>query len=289
MCPKTERGLSVLGLSFQEKWALRTHLEEPIHGWLTYATRASKQEPGRAPTTSAIARGPRRLKCYVAGLLCGSGALRGRAWPAIRAEHGHLHAAILLPVVPGLFVVHWLVFAQPHDLDAVHGHVVLRYEIGVHGLCTPTAELEVVFGRARLVREAFNGHEVALHAPDLPSTELVELLFGFIGQLRGIEFEEHHDVARRLVVVKVRDALAEFGAKIGLHLVGFLGGRVRTPKGVARARIGGVRLFRGCADLGLVTFQVFLRALRLFFYFVDLRVDGIGLLGDILLGRTTCQ
>ena len=30
-----------MGLSFQEKWALRTHLEEPIHGWLTYATRAS--------------------------------------------------------------------------------------------------------------------------------------------------------------------------------------------------------------------------------------------------------
>src|SRR5260370_28666735 len=85
---------------------------------------------------------PRWLKCYVAGLLCGSGALRGRAWPAIRAEHGHLHAAILLPVVPGLFVVHWLVFAQSHDLDAVHGHVVLRYEIGLHGLCAPTAELE---------------------------------------------------------------------------------------------------------------------------------------------------
>src|SRR5260370_31033237 len=144
---------------------------------LGMANRAWQQGPGHAPTTFAIARGPRRLKCYVAGLLCGSGALRGRAWPAIRAENGHLHAAILLPVLPGLFVVHWLVFAQSHDLDAVHGHVVLRYEIGLHGLCAPTAELEVVFGRARLVREAFNGDEVGLHAPALPTTALAELMF----------------------------------------------------------------------------------------------------------------
>src|SRR5260370_17149100 len=86
---------------------------------------------------------PRWLKCYVAGLLCGSGALRGRAWPAIRAEHGHLHAAILLPVVPGLFVVHWLVFAQSHALYAVHGHGVLRYAIGLPAPSPPPPPLPV--------------------------------------------------------------------------------------------------------------------------------------------------
>src|SRR5260370_18673824 len=144
-----------------------------------------QRESGHTLTPAAIARSWRRLKRCVAGLLCGTGVLCCRAWPAVRAEDGHLHAAVLLPVVPGLFVIHRLVLAESDDLDAVHGHIALRYKIGVDSLGAPAAEFEVVFGRAGLVREAFNGHKGALHASVFPTTGFAHLLLAFVGQLPG--------------------------------------------------------------------------------------------------------
>jgi hypothetical protein len=36
---------------------------------------------------------------------------------------------------------------------------------------------------------------------------LIQLLLGIIGELRGIELEQDNDIARRLVIVNVRNAL----------------------------------------------------------------------------------
>src|SRR5260370_2513674 len=110
-----------------------------------------QRESGHTLTPAAIARSWRRLKRCVAGLLCGTGVLCCRAWPAVRAEDGHLHAAVLLPVVPGLFVIHRLVLAESDDLDAVHGHIALRSKIGLGSLGPPPAELVVLFPPARLL------------------------------------------------------------------------------------------------------------------------------------------
>src|ERR1700720_1482262 len=97
-------------------------------------------------------------------LLCRAGVLRCRALPTVRAENGDLHAAVLLAVVPRFLVVYWLVFAQSNDLDAIHGDIMLPYEVGLHGLGTATAKLEVIFGSSSLVREALDSYEVTLHA-----------------------------------------------------------------------------------------------------------------------------
>jgi hypothetical protein len=226
-------------------------------------------------------------------LLSGAGVLRCCAWSAVRAEDGHFDATVLLPVVSCLLIIHGLVFAEPDDLDAVDRYIVLRHKVRLYGLGTATAELEIVFGSSRLIREAFDGHEVALHASDFGATELVELLLGIVGQLRGIKLEQDGDVARGLVIVNVRNALiqlaVELVGEVGFDLVGFLGGGVRTPEGVASARIRGIRFFGGRADLGLGTLQLFLGILRLLLHIVDLRGDGICLLGDVLLRRAASQ
>src|SRR5258708_19556706 len=85
------------------------------------------------PGFAAIARSSRRVNT-VTGLLCGAGVLRRGAWPAVRAEDGYFHTAVLLPVVAGLFVVHGLVFAESHDFDSVHRDVVLRPNVGLYRL-----------------------------------------------------------------------------------------------------------------------------------------------------------
>src|SRR6266404_1924846 len=126
------------------------------------------------------------------GVLLGrAGALRSSALSSIRAEDGYFDATILLPIISRFFVVDRLILAESDDLNAIDGDIMLRYEVGLHGLGAATAEVEVIFGSAGLVREAFDGHEIALHASDLGAAELVELLFRIIGQLCGIEFEQY--------------------------------------------------------------------------------------------------
>src|SRR5258708_8492407 len=98
-------------------------------------------------------------------------------------------------MIGGFCVVDRLCLAGPEDLDAIDGNIMLRYEVGLHRLGAATAQLEVIFGSAGLVREAFDGHEIALHASDLGAAELVELLFRIIGQLLGIKFEQYSDIA----------------------------------------------------------------------------------------------
>src|ERR1700682_3153609 len=190
-------------------------------------------------------------------LLCRAWILRRSALPAVCAEDGDFHTAVLLPVIPRFLTVDWLGLAPSHDLEAIHRDVVLPYEIGLYGLGTPAAELEVVFGSPRLVREALNGHEVTLNAAHLIAAQLIELLFGLIRQFRGIKFEEHDDITGGLVIVDICHALVQLAMKligeVRLYLVGFLGGGVRSAEGVARTSVSGIRLFGGCADLRLVT------------------------------------
>src|SRR5258708_31695505 len=116
-------------------------------------------------------------------LLCGAGALRGRALATVSAEDGYFHATVLLPVVSGLFIVHRLVFAESDDLNAVHGHIVLRHKISLHGFSAATAQIQIVLGGAGLIGEALNSHEIALHASDFGTANLIELLLGIVGKL----------------------------------------------------------------------------------------------------------
>src|SRR5260370_12434473 len=141
----------------------------------------SRIEGHTLPSAGRLSPSRRRILCC--SLLRGAGVLRCGALPAVCAEDSHFHASILLPVVSGLFVVHRLVFAESHDLNAVHGYVVLRYQIRLHGFGAPAAQLGVVFGRARLVPEAWKGHEGALPSSHLLASNLVDLLLRFVRYL----------------------------------------------------------------------------------------------------------
>src|SRR5258708_40130623 len=162
--------------------------------------------PTNPSAPAAVGRSPRRTNTYAwSVLLRGAGALGGRALATVGAENSYFNATVLLPVVSGLFIVHRLVFAESDDLNAVHGHIVLRHKISLHGLSAATAQLQIVLGGASLVGEALNGHEIALHASDFGAANLIELLLGIVRKLRRIELKEHHDVTRGLVIVDVGD------------------------------------------------------------------------------------
>src|SRR5258708_26819533 len=90
------------------------------------------------PGFAAIARRSRRVNT-VTGLLCGAGVLRCGAWPAVRAEDGYFHTAVLLPVVSGLFVVHRLFFSESHHFGAGQKGGLLRHQVGLYRLVPPTA------------------------------------------------------------------------------------------------------------------------------------------------------
>src|ERR1700704_6986239 len=81
-------------------------------------------------------------------LLRGAGPRGGRALATVGAENSYFNATVLLPVVSGLFIVHRLVFAESDDLNAVHGHIVLRHKIRLHGLGAAAAPLQIVLGGA---------------------------------------------------------------------------------------------------------------------------------------------
>src|SRR5579863_1191184 len=65
-------------------------------------------------------------------LLCGARILRLGALAAVCAEDGYFHAAVLFAIASRFFVIHRLVFAETHDLDAVDRHVLLRHQIVLH-------------------------------------------------------------------------------------------------------------------------------------------------------------
>src|SRR5258708_19438995 len=152
MCPKTERDVQFWDSLPKEKcrfWFMRV---APQRGYNPNRARCPlfgksslQRESGHTLTPAAIARSWRRLKRCVAGLLCGTGVLCCRAWPAVRAEDGHLHAAVLLPVVPGLFVIHRLVLSESFDLWTVPVHISLRFPVGSPTLSAPSAYLPLSF------------------------------------------------------------------------------------------------------------------------------------------------
>ena len=163
----------------------------------------------------------------------------------------------------------------------------------MHRFRASTAQIQVVLGCSRFVREALDGYEIALHAAHFRAAQLIELLLGVIRQFRGIELEQYDDIARRFVIVQICDAFVQFAVELrgqlALHLIRLLRRRIRTPQRIPSSRIRGIRLLCCCADLRFVALQLFLRVLCLLLHFFDLRADGVGLLRHVLLRRAASE
>src|SRR5450432_1753202 len=97
--------------------------------------------------------------------LCGLG--------SVGAEHRHFHTTVLFTSLTAFAFVNRLVLAETHDLNAVHRHIVLADEVGLHRFGAATAQIEVVLDGASLVGVTLNGDEISFEATDLTGGHLI--------------------------------------------------------------------------------------------------------------------